>query len=477
LANLLIGQPANQIFMNNHFLRRLQLSLAALDLISINLVYFFSELLLRKEFFAEAYVQYSYFGFYLNFAWVIVSVVSNMYHAKYILSFEQFSRRSIRAVFCFLGVIIGYLYFFHQFILSRTFITVILVSLPLALLFNRIFYLLGYKYFRNRKYLVNKVVILGYNNLSKKLVNYLEEDGINKKIIGFCDEYKEIKELSNYPILSDLAHVMETCKKYGATEIYSTIAPEHNPSIYNLIAIADQNCIRFKIVPDISLFVKRQMHIDYLNEIPVVSLRQEPLEDLDSRIRKRLFDLAVSSLVIIFILSWLIPLLGLLIWIESKGPIFFIQPRSGKDNKIFGCFKFRSMRVNAAANEQQAIKRDARITRVGNFLRRTSLDEMPQFLNVLMGHMSVVGPRPHMVKHTDQYSKLIGQYMVRQFLKPGITGWAQINGFRGETQTVEKMEKRVEHDLWYLENWSLWLDFKIICLTAFGVIKGDKEAF
>jgi putative colanic acid biosynthesis UDP-glucose lipid carrier transferase len=211
--------------------------------------------------------------------------------------------------------------------------------------------------------------------------------------------------------------------------------------------------------------------------MPVISLRQEPLTDMYNRMRKRFFDIVFSLLVTVFILSWLIPLLGLTIFLESPGPVFFIQPRTGRDRKLFQCIKFRSMKLNAEANLKQAIINDTRITRVGKFLRKTNLDEFPQFLNVLWGDMSVVGPRPHMLKHTNDYSKLIDRYMVRQFLKPGITGWAQINGLRGETRILEQMQGRVEHDLWYMENWSLWLDVKIILITIGNMIVGEKNAY
>jgi putative colanic acid biosynthesis UDP-glucose lipid carrier transferase len=207
------------------------------------------------------------------------------------------------------------------------------------------------------------------------------------------------------------------------------------------------------------------------------SIRKEPLEDVSNRIRKRLYDLVVSILVTILILSWMIPLIGLLILLESRGPVFFIQKRSGRNNKPFNCIKFRSMRISKDAHTKQVIKDDKRITRVGKFLRKTNLDEFPQFLNVLFSQMSVVGPRPHMLKHTEDYSKLLDQYMVRQFLKPGITGSAQVNGYRGETRTLDQMQNRVEKDLWYLENWSLWLDTKIIILTACNMIKGEVNAY
>jgi lipopolysaccharide/colanic/teichoic acid biosynthesis glycosyltransferase len=167
----------------------------------------------------------------------------------------------------------------------------------------------------------------------------------------------------------------------------------------------------------------------------------------------------------------------LLIKLESRGPVFFIQKRSGKDDEPFWCFKFRSMKVNTESDEVQATKDDPRITRIGAFMRRTSLDELPQFFNVFLGNMSICGPRPHMLLHTKQYSTSINKFMVRHLLKPGITGWAQVNGLRGETESPELMQKRVEYDLWYMENWSLMLDVKILFMTIINMFKGEKNAY
>jgi len=196
-----------------------------------------------------------------------------------------------------------------------------------------------------------------------------------------------------------------------------------------------------------------------------------------NRFKKRLFDTVFSIFVIVFVFSWLFPILAIIIKFQSKGPVFFVQVRSGRDNKPFKCFKFRSMRVNNESDRKQATRDDNRITAIGAFMRRTSLDELPQFFNVIMGNMSVVGPRPHMISHTEQYSQLIDTFMVRHFLKPGITGWAQIKGLRGETKSTEDMLARVEADVWYLENWSFLLDLKIVFLTFFNVFAGDKNAF
>jgi exopolysaccharide biosynthesis polyprenyl glycosylphosphotransferase len=211
--------------------------------------------------------------------------------------------------------------------------------------------------------------------------------------------------------------------------------------------------------------------------MPVLKRYREPLRRLHKQFLKRSFDIAVSSLVIIFILSWLIPIVSLLIKLESKGPVFFKQLRSGRDNGHFICLKFRSMYTNDASDLIQATKNDARITRVGAFLRKTSLDEFPQFLNVFMGNMSIVGPRPHMLHHTEQYSSQVNHYMVRLYLKPGLTGWAQVKGYRGEIRNIELLKSRVDHDIWYMENWSLLLDVKIMFMTLYNIIKGEENAY
>lgn len=185
----------------------------------------------------------------------------------------------------------------------------------------------------------------------------------------------------------------------------------------------------------------------------------------------------ISSLMILFCLSWMVPVLGLLISIESQGPIFFRQRRTGMNNRTFTCIKFRTMRVNGMADEKQAVKNDSRITRLGKFLRHSSLDEFPQFIHVFLGQMSLVGPRPHMIKHTSIYSEMYGTYRVRHYVKPGITGWAQVKGCRGEITHSEQLKARIVRDIWYIEHWTLSLDMHILWLTIKNMIGGDKNAY
>jgi putative colanic acid biosynthesis UDP-glucose lipid carrier transferase len=421
-------------------------------------------------------IEYIWLWIWINFSWLLISSFGILYSDRIIATFEFFARRTTRIYIYWFGSVMFYSFITKHYNLSSVFIFSLLCGYGFLLFVNRLIYLLLYSYFRKSKRLLHKVVILGYNELAKKVATYLEEK-MNTEIVGFCEDEKNISELTNYPILSPKSKIIETSIVYGVSDIYSTITPEQEIGIYKIIEKADKVCIHFRLIPDFSFFIKRSIHIDFLQEIPVLTLRGEPLEDVSNRIRKRIFDIVVSAFVVILILSWLIPLLGLFIYLDSKGPVFFIQQRTGKNNKPFGCIKFRSMKVNEEANSVQASRNDSRITRLGRFLRKTNLDEFPQFINVLKGEMSMVGPRPHMLKHTDTYSKLIDQYMIRQFLKPGITGWAQINGFRGETKTLEEMKGRIEHDIWYLENWGLWLDIRIMFLTVLMTIKGDKNVF
>jgi putative colanic acid biosynthesis UDP-glucose lipid carrier transferase len=352
------------------------------------------------------------------------------------------------------------------------------IAIAAGFMCNRLLNLVFFQIILNKDHVARKILIIGYNQTSKKLANYLEGEPVNTQIIGYCEEEENVHELSNYPIVSKVSNAMNFCRKYGnVTEIYSTISPEQNQYIYQLMQEADQECIRFKIIPDLNFYIKLPIYINYYNDIPVLSVRKEPLDDMANRIKKRIFDLFISSAIILFILSWMIPLIGLLIWLEDRGPIFFIQKRSGRDNGIFNCIKFRSMLMNDDADSKSATSDDDRVTRVGRFLRKTSLDEFPQFLNVFMGDMSLVGPRPHMLKHTDEFSKMIDEYMIRQFVKPGVTGWAQINGFRGEIKTIDDLKKRVQYDLWYLENWGLWFDTKIIFLTVYNILHGEENAY
>lgn len=421
--------------------------------------------------------EYIYFWMTVNSGWLASGGIFSLYEGKYTQRFETFIVRTFHAFILFMLLILLYLYFSRQLEISRLFVCSVLVSFPACLLLNRILYLVAGSFLRSKESLTKRVLIIGYNESGKRLASHFEKNHANLKLVGFCEEVEKINELSHYPIVNTPANAINASRDLNISEIYSTILPEQDKRIYDLMHKAEQACIRFKLVPDLGVFTNKPMHLNYVSGIPILTARTEPLEDLANRMLKRAFDICFSLLMIVFILSWLLPLVALAIWLESRGPIFFIQKRSGQNNKTFNCIKFRSMTMNRESDRKQATRNDSRVTRVGKIIRKTNIDEFPQFFNVLKGEMSVVGPRPHMLKHTEEYSAIISKYMVRQFIKPGITGWAQINGFRGMIETKVDIENRVDHDLWYIENWSFVLDLKIIMLTAVNAVRGEENAF
>ncbi len=464
--------------MNRQFERYLKMTLIGLDLIILNSIYVIAEFFFISKIPANDLHQYLQYLIVANGLWLLLSFICRTYAGKIILNFNHFTKRTVQVYLLWFIFILIYLFFTREFIVSRFYIIITLVGFGFGLFLNRFLYLGIKKYFKARHHLLKRVIILGYNETAKKLAKYFEEDGFSTQLLGFIEDEDNLQELSHYPILADISNTLQVAKDNNVEEIFSTITPEQNNDIYSLMYAAEKEFIRFKIVPNLSKFINQSIHVDYFRDLPILSLRSEPLDDVGNRLKKRILDVIVSFFVIVFILSWMIPLLGLLIFIESRGPIFFSQKRTGKNNTPFHCLKFRSMQSNNVDSDlKQATKGDDRITRIGKFIRKTSLDEFPQFLNVFKGEMSVIGPRPHMLKHTDDYAKTVNQYMIRQFLKPGITGWAQIHGLRGEITSPEQIERRVNKDLWYLENWTLWLDIQIMFLTIYQLIKGDDKAF
>ena len=248
--------------MNNRFLNHLQITLVVLDLAVINFIFFFSQLVFRRSLAISAAIEYDYFLYFMNICWILTTWISGVYNSKTIVNFETFSRRSMNAFLYFTGFITLYLYFFHQIVISRTFIVMQLTGIGVLLLANRFFFLLIYQYFRRKDYLMRKIMVIGYNPVAKKLVHYLENQSINSRVIGFCEDQENVREVTNYPILAGISGVLEECQRYGVTEIYSTIAPEQNASLYELIRGAERNCIRFRLVPDLGVFMlKKQVYI------------------------------------------------------------------------------------------------------------------------------------------------------------------------------------------------------------------------
>jgi len=335
------------------------------------------------------------------------------------------------------------------------------------------------KSYRRKGYNYRQVIIVGGGENGIKIYESLMFSDYGYKVLGFFDDNIEKKDTlpNNNKYLGKVSDIQNYAKKIKIDEIFCTIPGNQEDTIYDLVKFSEKNMIRFHLVPEFYKFFKRRFSLHFIESTPVLSLRYEPLQHFSNRFVKRSFDILFSGLVLIFIFPIIYIIFGLIIKGSSPGPIFFKQKRTGIKGKEFYCYKFRSMRINEQANLVQATEGDPRVTKIGAFMRKTSIDELPQFINVFKNDMSVVGPRPHMLQHTELYSSIIDKFMVRHLVKPGITGWAQVSGYRGETKTVEEMEGRVKRDVWYLENWTFFLDLKIIYLTIKNAIKGEENAY
>lgn len=334
------------------------------------------------------------------------------------------------------------------------------------------------KWYRRKGYNYKRVVIVGNGSSAVGIYNELKSNDYGYRILGIFGDIPESECIAtdiNY--LGDITEVEKYCFENNIDEIFCTLANSEESVIVQLVNFAEHNMIRFYLVPDFYSYIRRKLVLSSLQSTPVIAIRPEPLQNIANQILKRVFDVVFSLIVLVTIFPVIYFIFGLLIKISSKGPIIFRQQRTGLHGKVFTCFKFRTMVLNDDSERLTTLPSDSRITFVGAFMRRTSMDELPQFFNVLIGNMSIVGPRPHMVKETDRYNQLIDKFMIRHLIKPGITGWAQISGYRGETRTIEQMEGRIKRDVWYLENWSFALDLKIIAVTTYQVLKGDDKAF
>jgi putative colanic acid biosynthesis UDP-glucose lipid carrier transferase len=259
-------------------------------------------------------------------------------------------------------------------------------------------------------------------------------------------------------------------------ELYLCVSRTEKTLVKKVSNLCDHRMVRFYYVPISAESLGLNLKREQMDDLEVYTAYENPLQNSVNRAKKRAFDLL---LVLVFLIPTLLvfPIVWILIKIQSPGPIFFKQKRTGLDGKDFYLYKFRSMHVNKDSDKVQATKDDPRKYPFGNFMRKTNLDEVPQIFNILKGDMSVVGPRPHMLAHTAQYSQLIDKYMVRHFVKPGVTGWAQVMGFRGETKELWEMEERVKRDIWYMEHWSIWLDIRIVWMTMKTFFVHDKKAY
>lgn len=443
------------------------------DFICINFIYLLTAFICNFN--SDIFNNFIWLLF--NVAYIPVATLFSQIHNQRILYANHIVIAVLQSVVSHAACLIALLYLFNNFEQVNVRFTVLLFALEFVCM--SLWWITSrkiLKIYRRKGYNFRKVVIVGYGRTGKMLENALLSDaGYGYKIVGVFDDNTAIGDI-NTLYKGTIDSVEEFVLKNEIDEIYCALPTSEEDKILKLTGFSEKNALHFYIIPSITPYLHRRMHFDSIGDVPIMSIRREPLENPVNKFIKRAFDIIFSGCFLLFSPIIFIPV-AIAVKLSSPGPVFFKQKRTGIKGKEFYCYKFRTMRVNNESDNQQATKNDPRKTKLGEFLRKTSIDELPQFWNVLKGDMSVVGPRPHMIKHTEDYSKLIEIYMLRHLIKPGITGWAQVNGYRGETRELWQMEKRVQYDVWYIENWDFFLDLKIIYLTIANALRGEKNAY
>ena len=449
--------------------------LLVLDIFLINIAFTVGYLLRFDK--VEMAANYRFFFLVFVLIWWIVSGTTRANKLNGHTGYREVTANLAYAWFLHAAVTMGCMVAFRLYDVPRLFTSYTFVSAFALTLGARYAIIKVYKYYKELDLAYTKYIIVGANPAGEALFNFFEgHKSMGNKFMGFFDENPHgVMGHGRLAVQGNLADLKRFCQREHINEIFFAMPLTRKDVMDDLIRFADDHFISFKMVPEFAALPK-EVHLSFYETIPVLSLRREPLEIIFNKILKRSFDIAFSLGFLIFVFPWVFLVVGAAIKLSSPGPIFFRQLRPGRRNRLFECYKFRTMRVNNST-ELQATKGDARITRIGAFLRKTSIDELPQFINVLKGDMSIVGPRPNLISQLEHYSQTLEQYKIRHFVTPGITGYAQVNGYRGETREDGLMAKRVEFDVAYIQNWSFWLDLKIIWLTVYNMIRGEKNAY
>jgi putative colanic acid biosynthesis UDP-glucose lipid carrier transferase len=424
-------------------------------------------------FFKELNIAIGSYIVYQTIAWISAAYLVKFYEIFRFSTPIEIISKIVKQAVLFLLLVIAYFPFFKETIFKGTVIAMFITSVVLLITFSKflLYYILKeYRIVTGSNF--RNAVILGCTPEAIRLKNLFESrNDYGYRFLGYFSDRK-----SDLKIKGNLKDLKPFVIENSVDEIYCSLTEISNEHLKDLIDFADENNKTIKFIPDSKEIFSKNLRIDYYDFFPVLSLQKTFLHEPVVKGFKRLFDIIFSLVVIVGLLSWLAPLLSILIKLESRGPVFFKQGRPGIDENEFFCYKFRSMKINKTT-EKAASKNDPRVTQIGKLMRKTSMDELPQFVNVLFGDMSVVGPRPHLWVQNRVYGNTVKKYMVRHCVKPGITGLAQVSGFRGEIHTDADMVNRIQLDVFYIENWSFIMDLKIILQTVANIFKGDEKAY
>lgn len=371
----------------------------------------------------------------------------------------------------------GLLFMVKDTAIARTLIITFFLLFTVLLVIERMCMRKVVRFSRLKGRNLQNVILVGNCEALRDVVDYMHNKEYGFQIMGiFTDEYDE---RIGVPCIGTQRDVVSYLHQHEEiSEVYATMSNLNKTEILDIYRFCENNVVRFYALPAVLNVLRRNMVVTQMGSSMMLSSRPEPLRDMGNRMLKRLVDVVISSVFLLTLFPIIYVIVAIIIKRQSPGPVLFAQKRSGLNGSEFNCLKFRSMHVNEDSDRLQATADDPRKFSFGDFMRKTNIDELPQFINVLMGDMSVVGPRPHMLLHTEEYSRIINKYMVRHWVKPGVTGWAQVQGFRGETRELSQMEDRVHADIWYVENWTFWLDMRIIIWTLFNTVAhNEKNAY
>ncbi len=413
----------------------------------------------------------------LNFLWYFTSNVVGFYEdfGSRLYSFQFTNILKVVIVQAMASVVFIFILkedlFTRNFILYYTFLLIILVSLRIEILKIIIYKRSGRQ--QNNK----NLIIIGSGEVGQTFSNMIKSNlGLGYNFIGFVDDEVKIGQ----KFLGKIDELDSILKNNLVDEVVIALPFYASNLLDNILKTCNRHAVRVNIIPDYIRFLSKKFKINMIGNLPIISVRDEPLAETYWRFIKRSFDIFVSAVIGVLILSWLFPILAVIIKLTSSGSVFFIQERVGNDDEMFRCYKFTTMREeNDKGTFHPVVENDPRITKFGKFLRRSNFDELPQFINVLKGEMSIVGPRPHTIVFNNLYKEMVNELKLRSWVKPGITGWAQIHGYRGDVVDIEenkrRTQKRIDYDIWYIENWSFGLDIQIILLTIWQMLKRDTK--
>jgi putative colanic acid biosysnthesis UDP-glucose lipid carrier transferase len=445
----------------------LRIAFIAGDWMLLNLSIIFSYKLSGLDLWGPERGNSLYLFIFSNLAWLFLIIVSNPYTVSGNWSPTKIFKNQSSFIFIHLLVVGSLIYFFKRNYTTQQIVIIYLLFVPAFFIWKQIL-LYFFRMVGQKNLIVRNVIVIGNGELVRQVRRYFSVHAD----LGF--RFLRIFESGRNGI--PLAEVEKFCLETSVHEIYCCMDDFDHLELKRMVDFGINSFIHVKLIANPSS-IQNSINLEHFDQIPVLNVDAIPLDDHLNQFIKRIFDLILSSLVIAFVLAWLLPLVAIAIKLDSPGPVFFRQRRSGIINKPFDCLKFRTMKINQEADMKQASRDDVRITRVGSFLRRSSLDEFPQFFNVLMGSMSIVGPRPHMIAHSQEYSKIIVKFIGRHYVSPGITGLAQCLGYRGEIRNLNDMKNRVKLDRFYIEKWSFLLDIKIIFLTIISLFRGSEKAY